>query len=60
MKDNEKLFDDFHVISGDMLSKCKNEFVAAKNLKVCHDANPLKPLEIPNGQTVLMTRTILL
>ena len=39
-------YDYFHAHHDDLYSKHKNEFVAVKNLKVYHDANPLKLLEL--------------
>ncbi len=45
MKDYRKDSDYFHANREDLYTKNKNEFVVVKNLKVCHDANPLKLLE---------------
>jgi hypothetical protein len=36
----------FHTNYDDLYGNHKNEFVAIKNLKVYHDANPLKLLEL--------------
>ncbi len=41
-----KDYDYFHANHYELYSKHKNEFVAVKNLKVYHDANPLKLLEL--------------
>ena len=50
-KDN----DQFHANYDDLYSKHKNEFVAVKNLKVYHDANPLKLLELLRADGVVDT-----
>ncbi len=52
MKEYEKDFDYFHVIRDDLCNKHKNKFVAIKNLKVCHDASPLKLLELLKAEDV--------
>ena len=41
-----KDYDHFHANHDEIYSKHKNEFVAVKNLKVYHDANPIKLLEL--------------
>ena len=41
-----KDYDHFHAKYDEIYSKHKNEFVAVKNLKVYHGANPLKMLEL--------------
>jgi hypothetical protein len=41
MEEYGKDYDYFQAIVEDLYSKHKNEFVAVKNLKVYHDANPL-------------------
>ena len=41
-----KDYDYFHANYDEIYSKHKNEYVAVKNLKVCHDANPLKIMEL--------------
>lgn len=42
-------FDFFHAISGEIHNKYNNEFVAVKNVKVYHNASPLKLLELPKA-----------
>ena len=42
MAEYGKDFEYYHANRDDLSSKYKNEFVAIKNLKVYHDANPLK------------------
>jgi hypothetical protein len=46
MEEYGKDFDHLHANYDDLYDKHKNEFVAIKNLKVYHDANPLKLLEL--------------
>ncbi len=55
MESYEKDYDYFYVNYGDLYSKHKNEFVAVKNLKVYHDANPLKLLELLRADGVVDT-----
>ncbi len=45
MKEYKKDFYYFHANYDGLYSKHKNEFVVLKNLKVHHDANPLKLME---------------
>ncbi len=42
----KKDFKYFHAIYDDLYGKHKNEFVTVKNLKVYHDANPLRLMEL--------------
>jgi hypothetical protein len=59
MEKHGRDYDHFHVSYDEIYSKHINKFVAVKNLKVCHDCNPLKLLELLR-RMVLMTLTILL
>ncbi len=49
MKEYDKDFDCFHANNGESITNIKNEFVAVKNLKVCHEANSFKLLELPRA-----------
>lgn len=48
-----KDFDYFHANRDEICSKQKNEFVVVKDLKVHHDANPLKLLELLKADGVV-------
>jgi hypothetical protein len=50
-----KDFDYFPTIYDDPYGNHKNEFVAVKNLKVYHDANPLKLLELLRADGIVDT-----
>jgi len=52
--------DHFHANRDDLCRKDKNEFVAVKNLKVYHDATPLKLQELLGADGVLLTYLMLL
>ncbi len=45
MEKYRKDYEHFHANYDELYSKHKNELVAVKNLKVYHDANPIKLLE---------------
>ena len=57
MKDYEEDYDYFHANYNDLYSKHKNEFIAIKNLKVYHDANPIKLLELLRADGVDIEHT---
>ena len=46
MESYRKDYDYFYANYNDLYNKHKNEFVAIKDLKVYHDANPLKLFEL--------------
>jgi hypothetical protein len=46
MISHRKDYDFFHANYNDLYSKHKNEFVVVKNLKVYHDAIPLRLMEL--------------
>ncbi|HZH39351.1 MAG TPA: hypothetical protein VEX17_04740 [Bacillales bacterium] len=54
-----KDYDHFHANYDEIYSKHKNEFVAVKNLKVYHDANPLKLLKLLRADGVETEHTFI-
>ena len=54
-----KDYDFFHANYNDIYNKHKNEFVAVKNLKVYHDSNPLKLLELLMADGVETDHTLI-
>ena len=49
-KEYEEDFDYSQANRNDLCRKHKNEFVVVRNLKVYHDANPLKPTGTEKGR----------
>ncbi len=52
-KEYGKDFTHFHANRDDLCRKHKNEFVVLKNLKVYHDADPLRLLELLRADGVV-------
>ena len=58
MESYRKDYDLFHANYNDLYNKHKNELVAVKSLKVYHDANPLKLLELLRADGVDTEHTL--